>query len=331
MNLQENRCCMEYDISRITRDMMQETEKIIVGKSEQIRLMMTAIFAEGHILLEDLPGVGKTTLVKTLSLVLGCDFKRIQFTPDLLPSDIVGMNIYNQKRCEFELVRGPVMTNLLLADEINRAIPRTQSALLESMEERQVTIDGVTYPLSAPFLVMATQNPVESESTFRLPAAQMDRFLIRLSLGYPSPEEEIRMLRILGDEIPFDQIRPVTTAAQIAEMQQQIQGVHVADSILSYLLALVTATRDHPQIRMGASPRASRALYRAGKAYAAISGRDFVTPDDIKAVAEPVLCHRILLSNEAKFAGSTAESVVRELLSSTPVPPDRSEFFPHAR
>lgn len=318
---------MDYNVSGLTADMVQEVGKIIVGKSAQIRLMIMAILAEGHILLEDLPGVGKTTLIKTLSTVLGCDFKRIQFTPDLLPSDIVGMNIYNQKNCEFELMRGPVMTNILLADEINRAIPRTQAALLESMEEKQVTIDGVTYPLKAPFIVMATQNPVESESTFRLPAAQMDRFLIQLSLGYPNKEEEIRMLRILGDDIPFDQVKTVTNAAQIAQIQKQVQSVYVADSILTYILDLVSATRGQSSVKMGASPRASRAIYKAAKAFAAISGRDFVVPDDIQQIACPILCHRILLSNEAKFAGSTAESVMNGLISAIPVPPGRRELF----
>ncbi len=310
--------------------MISETEKIIVGKTGQIRLMIMAILSEGHILLEDMPGVGKTTLIKTLSIVLGCDFKRIQFTPDLLPSDIVGMNIYNQKKSEFELVRGPVMTNILLADEINRAIPRTQSALLESMEEKQVTIDGTTYPLFAPFIVMATQNPVESESTFRLPVAQMDRFLMRLSLGYPEKEEEIRMLQILGNDIPFESVKTVTSASEIAAIQKQIQDIFISDGVLSYAVELVTATRSHPLVRMGASPRASRAVFKAAKACAAMEGRDFVTPDDIQRVACPVLCHRIMLSNEARFAGKDAEAVVNEILSTVSVPPGRADTF-HVR
>jgi MoxR-like ATPase len=283
---------MAYDVPGLAREIIAQVEKIIVGKSGQIKLMVMAIFSEGHILLEDAPGVGKTTLVKALSLVLGCDFKRIQFTPDLLPSDVVGMNIYNQKKCEFEL-----------------------------------TIDGTTYALRAPFVVMATQNPVESESTFHLPAAQMDRFLIRLSLGYPDKREEARMLRILGDDIPFGEIKTLTTAEKIAQIQKEVQAVSVCDEVLDYALELVIATRKHPMIRLGASPRASRALFKASKALAAINGRDFVTPDDIQTVAGPVLCHRVMLSNEARFAGKTAGDLIEEIVSAAPVPPGHGGAF----
>ena len=244
------------DIRKLSQNIQEETGKIIVGKSDRIRLIVMSILANGHILLDDLPGVGKTTLVKTISIALGCQSGRIQFVPDLLPSDIIGMRIYNQKTGDFELRQGPVMTNLLLADEINRAIPRTQSALLEAMEERQISIDGEQFPLPAPFLVLATQNPVESESTFRLPAAQMDRFLIRISMGYPTPKEERRMLRNLGDEIPFDQVRPVTNAQELVEAQRQISQVHLSDAVADYIVALAAATRSHPQLKMGASPGA---------------------------------------------------------------------------
>ena len=318
---------MSVDIPALTGRILEQVEKIVVGKEEQTRLMITAILSQGHILLDDLPGVGKTTLVKTLSIALGCQFKRVQFTPDLLPSDVVGMNIYDQNSNAFRRMDGPVMTNLLLADEINRAIPRTQSALLEAMEERQVTIDGETTPLPAPFVVMATLNPVEFESTFRLPAAQMDRFFLRLSLGYPQREEEARMLRGVGDEIPFDQVEAVTSAEELVTVQEQIRAVTVSDSVLDYLVSLVSATRDHPLIRMGAGPRGSRALFRGSKTLAAMAGRDFITPDDVQQLAVPVLAHRLVLSNEARLAGEDAESLLTKLLQTVPVPPSRREML----
>ena len=302
------------DIRKLSQNIQEETEKIIVGKSDRIRLIVMSILANGHILLDDLPGVGKTTLVKTISIALGCQSGRIQFVPDLLPSDIIGMRIYNQKTGDFELRQGPVMTNLLLADEINRAIPRTQSALLEAMEERQISIDGEQFPLPAPFLVLATQNPVESESTFRLPAAQMDRFLIRISMGYPTPKEERRMLRNLGDEIPFDQVRPVTNAQELVEAQRQISQVHLSDAVADYIVALAAATRSHPQLKMGASPRATRGLYRAAKVWAAMEGRDFVTPDDVKTLAAPVLEHRLILDSGARFSGVSVSAILDEVL-----------------
>ena len=289
------------DICRLAREIQAETEKIIVGKSDRIRLIIMAVLADGHVLLDDLPGVGKTTLVKAISLALGCRSGRIQFVPDMLPSDIIGMRIFNQKTGEFELRQGPVMTNLLLADEINRAIPRTQSALLEAMEERQISIDGEQFRLPEPFLVLATQNPVESESTFRLPAAQMDRFLIRISMGYPRPEEEREMLRNLGDEIPFGQVRAVTSAEELVRTQKEIAAVHVSDAVADYIVALAAMTRTHDQLVMGASPRASRGLYRAAKVWAAMEGRDFVTPDDVKVLAHPVLEHRLMLSGGAGY------------------------------
>ena len=302
------------DIRRLAEEIQRETEKIIVGKPDRVRLIIMAVLANGHVLLDDLPGVGKTTLVKTVSLALGCGFGRIQFVPDLLPSDIIGMRIFNQKTGDFELRQGPVMTNLLLADEINRAIPRTQSALLEAMEERQISIDGERFALPEPFLVLATQNPVESESTFRLPAAQMDRFLIRISMGYPSPEEEREMLRRLGDEIPFQSVQAVTDAAELVRAQQEIARVHVSDAVADYIISLVDLTRNHSQLTMGASPRAARGLYRAAKTWAAMAGRDYVTPDDVKELAHPVLEHRLALSSGARFSGASAASVLDEVL-----------------
>lgn len=309
------------DIRKLSQDIQAETEKIIVGKADRIRLIIMAVLADGHVLLDDLPGVGKTTLVKTISLALGCQSGRIQFVPDMLPSDIIGMRIFNQKTGDFELRQGPVMTNLLLADEINRAIPRTQSALLEAMEERQISIDGERFPLPAPFLVLATQNPVESESTFRLPAAQMDRFLIRISMGYPKPEEERQMLRSLGDAIPFQTVRAVTNAPELVQAQQQIAGVHVSDAVADYIVALADATRTHPQLVMGASPRATRALYRAAKVWAAMAGRDFVTPDDVKALAHPVLEHRLVVESGARFSGVSAADVLDDVLDRTQAAP----------
>ena len=310
------------DICRLAQAIEQETEKIIVGKSDRIRMIIMAILANGHILLDDLPGVGKTTLVKTISLALGCRSGRIQFVPDMLPSDIIGMRIFNQKTGDFELRQGPVMTNILLADEINRAIPRTQSALLEAMEERQISIDGEQFALPTPFLVLATQNPVESESTFRLPAAQMDRFLIRISMGYPKPEEEREMLRNLGDEIPFDTVRAVTNAQELSRAQQQVAAVHVSDAVADYIVALADMTRRHDQLVMGASPRASRGLYRAAKVWAAMEGRDFVTPDDVKVLAHPVLEHRLMLSGGARFSGASAAAVLDDVLSRVEAFPD---------
>ena len=310
------------DIRRLAQEIQAETEKIIVGKSDRIRMIIMAVLANGHMLLDDLPGVGKTTLVKTISLALGCRSGRIQFVPDMLPSDIIGMRIFNQKTGDFELRQGPVMTNILLADEINRAIPRTQSALLEAMEERQISIDGEQFALPAPFLVLATQNPVESESTFRLPAAQMDRFLICISMGYPRPEEEREMLRKLGDEIPFDTVRAVTSAEELVKAQQEIAAVHVSDAVADYIVALVGMTRKHDQLVMGASPRASRGLYRAAKVWAAMEGRDFVTPDDVKALAHPILEHRLVLTSAARFSGAGAASVLDDVLARVEASPD---------
>lgn len=307
---------------QLAETVLKETEKIIVGKEREIKLVIMAILADGHVLLEDLPGSGKTTLVKTLSRALGCDSGRIQFVPDLLPSDITGMTIFNQKTGDFQLRKGPVMTNILLADEINRAIPRTQSALLEAMEERQITIDNERYPLPRPFLVLATQNPVEMESTFKLPAAQLDRFFIKLSLGYPKPAEEVDMLNNLGDRIPFENVNRVTDQQGIIQAQQQAQQVFLSEDVARYIVSLAGATRTHGDLIMGVSPRGSKALYKAAKVWAAMAGRDFATPDDVKAVAEPVLSHRIQLTAEARYAGRKASQVIEEILEQTPAGAD---------
>ncbi|MDR0490531.1 MAG: MoxR family ATPase [Oscillospiraceae bacterium] len=315
-------------ISELSEAMIAETGKIIVGKVKQIRLIIMTLFAEGHMLLDDLPGVGKTTLVKTLAIVTGCDCKRIQFVPDLLPSDITGMSVYDQKAGDFKLRSGPVMTNILLADEINRAIPRTQSALLEAMEERQVTIDGVTMPLPEPFIVMATQNPVESETTFQLPAAQMDRFLTKISLGYPESSEELEMLKNLGDEIPFSSVGSLTDADGVKAAQRDIRGVSMSDAVARYIIDIVLKTRSDPLIKMGASPRATRGLYKASKAWAAMAGRRFVTPDDVQELAVPCLAHRLLLTGEARLARKNAEALIAEILQAVPVPPPKDGFFP---
>ncbi|MDR3296137.1 MAG: MoxR family ATPase [Clostridiales Family XIII bacterium] len=315
------------EIQETSAAVVREASKVIIGKEKQIELILTAIFCGGHVLLDDLPGVGKTTLVKVMARILGCSFARVQFTPDLLPSDITGMNVFDQKTGDFRILHGPVMTNLFLADEINRAIPRTQSALLEAMEELQVTIDGTPWPLPRPFIVMATQNPVEMESTFRLPAAQMDRFLLRLSLGYPSHDDEIGMLKAVGDEIPFDALSPLLHAGEIAEIQQRIAAVHVNDKVLDYIVTVVEATRSGGLLTLPAGPRGSRALYRAGKAFAAIRGRNFVTPGDVKTLAPHILPHRVAAGSEARLLNKDAAEIVADILDKTAVPDDEEAML----
>ena len=315
------------EIKEIAAALRRETQKIIVGKERQIDLILMSVFSGGHVLLNDLPGSGKTTLVRTLSLALGCDFRRLQFTPDLLPSDIVGMMVFNQKRGDFALRRGPVHTNILLADEINRAIPRTQAALLEAMEEGQTTIDGQSLPLPQPFFVLATQNPVENESTFMLPAAQMDRFFLRLSMGYPTAEEEKQILSSLGDRTPYENVTAVTDPAKLMDLRAKIAGVFVSDAISSYIVDLVQRTRSSAQLKFGASPRASRTLYQGGKAWAAMQGRAFVIPEDIQAIFLPVMNHRVTLSSDAKLRRLTPEAVLEEILAAAPVPPGKKELL----
>ena len=315
------------NIAAVSARLREETAKIIVGKEDKIDLILMAILSGGHVLLSDLPGSGKTTLVRTLSIALGCDFRRLQFTPDLLPSDIVGMMVYNQKAGDFELRRGPVHTNILLADEINRAIPRTQAALLEAMEEGQTTIDGETLRLPDPFFVLATQNPVEHESTFMLPAAQMDRFFLRLSLGYPTESEESAILARLGDRTPYETVETVANPELLRTLRAETAQIAVSDAVRDYIVSLVAATRNHPQIKIGASPRASRSLYQGVKTWAAMRGRHFATPEDVQAIFLPVMNHRITLTGDARLKKLTAETILTEIMEKTEVPPTKKELF----
>jgi MoxR-like ATPase len=294
-------------------------ERVIVGKHHEVRLALVALLCQGHLLIEDVPGTGKTVLAKAIARSLGCSFRRIQFTPDLLPTDVTGLSIFSQKTQEFEFRPGPIMAQIVLADEINRATPKTQSALLESMEERHMTVDGVTYPMPEPFMVIATQNPIEYEGTFALPEAQLDRFMLRIRLGYPQPLEEIVILDEQKREHPLEDVGEVASADELREMQTGIRQVYVDPTISDYIVRLVGATRSHPDIYLGASPRGSLALYRAGQALAALSGRDYVIPDDIKALAEPALAHRLIIKTSASIRDVDPGALVRELLGSIPI------------
>jgi len=294
-------------------------ERVIVGKHHEVRLALVALLCRGHLLIEDVPGTGKTVLAKAIARSLGCSFRRIQFTPDLLPSDVTGLSIYNQKTQEFEFRPGPIMSQVVLADEINRATPKTQSSLLESMEERQATIDGTTYAMPDPFLVIATQNPIEYEGTFALPEAQLDRFMLRMRLGYPQPLDEVMILDEQKRHHPLDQLEVVCSVDELREMQNAIRDIYVDPSVSEYIVRLVGSTRNHPDVYLGASPRGSIALYRAGQALAGLLGRDYVIPDDIKALAEPALAHRLIIKTSSSIHDVQAGSVVRELLESTPI------------
>ena len=318
---------MTTTIQACTQALMKETEKIFVGKKDKIELILMAIFSGGHVLLDDLPGSGKTTLIKTMSKALGCNFERIQFTPDLLPADITGMTIFDQKSQDFRLVKGPVFTNILLADEINRAIPRTQAALLEAMEEKQATIDGQTMALPQPFFVMATQNPVEMESTFALPAAQMDRFFVRLSLEYPDLTEEMEILDTLGMGTDFSKIEAVVSPEVLVSLREELEKVHVSEALREYIVKLVHATRNHPDIKIGGSPRASRSLYQGAKSYAAMQGRDYAIPEDVQHIFNAVCGHRIQLKNEARYSSKSPVDVLNEILAQTPVEATNEELF----
>jgi len=298
---------------------IDNVERVIVGKREVIELLLVALLCEGHVLIEDVPGVGKTMLARAMAISLGGQFKRLQCTPDLLPNDVTGVSVYNQKSGEFEFRPGPVFVNILLADEINRATPRTQSALLEAMQEQQVTVDGVTRPLPRPFLVLATQNPVEYEGTFPLPEAQLDRFLMRLEVGYPSPEDEKFLLTHLGREHPITQIGAVVDGAAILDLQKECWDVYVDETLRDYIIRLITATRSHPDLALGASPRASLALFKTAQALAALRGRDHVLPDDIKYLVPPTLTHRLIVKPEAELRGRTASAIVRDLLTEVPL------------
>jgi MoxR-like ATPase len=303
-------------ISKIVGNM----EKVIIGKRPQLIQALVAYLCEGHILLEDVPGVAKTMMARALARSVGCTFKRIQCTPDLLPTDVTGVSIFNQKSGEFEFRPGPIFAQTVLADEINRATPRTQAALLEAMAERRVSVDGKTYSLEAPFLVIATQNPIDHEGTFPLPEAQLDRFLIRLSVGYPNLEDEGKMLERLQRHHPIEELRPVVAAADFVSCQDAVRETYVDPRVRQYILEIVVASRQHDDLHLGGSPRASIALFRTGQAHAAIAGRNFVLPDDIKKMAHAVLAHRIILRPESRLRKVSATSVVQEILTEVPVP-----------
>lgn len=308
------------EVSTTAKKIVANVEQAIVGKRQQIVLALAAWFSEGHILLEDVPGVAKTMLSRALAASVGCAFKRIQCTPDLLPTDVTGVSVFNQKTTEFEFRPGPIFAQIVLADEINRTTPRTQSALLEAMAEGRVTVDGQTHTLAPPFLVIGTQNPIDHEGTFPLPEAQLDRFLMRFSLGYPTPEEELKMLDMLQQRHPLELLKPVTTAAELAACQKAVRGVHVDVKVRQYILEIVHGTRGHEDLALGASPRASLALFRTSQAMAAMLGRNFVQPDDVKRVATAVLTHRVILRPESRLRKVTAATVIEEVMATVPVP-----------
>ena len=294
-------------------------ERVIIGKDQEVLHTLVALLCRGHLLIEDVPGTGKTMLAKAIAGSLGCSFRRIQFTPDLLPSDVTGLSIYNQKTGEFEFRPGPIMAQVVLADEINRATPKTQSALLECMEERQSTIDGTSYPMPDPFMVVATQNPIEYEGTFALPEAQLDRFMLRIRLGYPAPADEQAILDRQKAAHPIESLEPVLSADELREMQKAVREIYVHPDVAEYIVRLVGATRTHPDVYLGASPRGSLALYRAGQAIAALAGRDYVIPDDVKSIAEAAIAHRLIIKTSSSMHDVEARQVVDELLGSVPV------------
>jgi MoxR-like ATPase len=307
------------EVLKFAQTVTQNVERVIVGKRDVIQLMLVSLLCEGHVLIEDVPGVGKTMLARALSLSLGVNFRRLQCTPDLLPSDVTGVSVFNQQSHQFDFMPGPAFAHILLADEINRATPRTQSALLECMGERQITIDGVTRALPRPFIVMATQNPIEYEGTFPLPEAQLDRFLMRLHLGYPTLTEESQMLLNLRRTHPIEGLAQVVDGMQITTLAQQIWEIHVDDTVRDYILNLVQATRSHPDLVLGASPRGSLALYKTSQALAALQGRDYVLPDDVKRLAPLTLAHRCIVHPESSLRGKTSTDVINQLLQSVPL------------
>jgi MoxR-like ATPase len=310
-------------ISSLSERVADNVEHVIVGKRREVEITIIALLCEGHLLIEDVPGVGKTMLARSIAKSIGCTFRRIQFTPDMLPSDVTGVSVFNQKTREFEFRPGPVMAQIVLADEINRATPKTQSALLEAMEERQVTVDGVTYSMDRPFLVLATQNPIEYEGTFPLPEAQIDRFMMRLSLGYPSAADEMNILELQREHHPVLDIGQIVTADELVAAQTATRQVYVDDLVKEYIVDLATATRNHPDVYLGVSPRGSLALFKTSRAYAALQGRNYVIPDDIKALLEATFAHRLIISPSARIRNVEARSVVQQIASSVPVPGTR--------
>lgn len=307
-------------LSEKVQAIVDEVERAIIGKSEIVRMSIAAMLSGGHLLIDDIPGVGKTTLAKAISKTIGSSFKRIQFTPDLLPADITGTYIFNQKTAEFEFRPGPIFANVVLADEINRAMPKTQSALLECMEEMQVTADGVSRPVPMPFFVIATENSLEQRSTYPLPDAQLDRFLMRLSVGYPSHHDEVAMLSSQLKETPVNRIRQIIDAEELLSLQELVKDVHINESLRDYIVRIVSATREQSEVLLGASPRGSLALMRCGRAWAAVQGRDYVLPDDIKHLTSPVLAHRLILRPETRVKGISASAIVQEAIASVKVP-----------
>jgi len=308
------------EIKDVTNRLLENVEKVIVGKTDAIRLTITGLLCQGHILIEDVPGTGKTMLAKSIARSIGGTFNRIQFTPDMLPSDVTGVSIFNQKTNEFEYRQGPIVAQIVLTDEINRATPKTQAALLEAMEEHQVTVDGKTHPLPEPFLVLATQNPIEYEGTFPLPEAQMDRFLLRISLGYPSKHYEVQMLTDQQLHHPIEDLKQVIDIADLLKVQDAVKSITVTDEIKRYIVDLVETTRAHGEIYLGASPRGSLALFRSSQARAAILGREYVLPDDVKALAVPALAHRLIVGSAARIREVDAVDVIEEVLEKVPVP-----------
>ncbi len=311
----------QHDSAReLAQKIIENIEKVIVGKSRAVELGVIALMCEGHALIEDVPGVGKTMLARSIARSVGASFKRIQFTPDLLPTDVTGVSIYNQQSGEFEFREGPIIAQMVLADEVNRATPKTQSAMLEAMDERQVTVEGITHSVPSPFMVMATQNPVEYEGTFPLPEAQLDRFLLIINLGYPTIEEELEIIERQALTHPIETLGPVATAREVMDLQRAIRAIYVDDLVKEYIVNLTSATRAHADISLGASPRASLAMYRGGQAIALIRGRDFVLPDDVKDLAQPMLSHRMIVSPAARMRGVSSPDVVETILEQTPVP-----------
>jgi MoxR-like ATPase len=308
------------DVQTVAQALADNVEKVIIGKRSAVELAVVGLLCQGHLLIEDVPGVGKTMLARSIAKSLGCIFRRIQFTPDMLPSDVTGVSIFNQQTREFEFREGPVFAQIVLADEINRATPKTQAALLEAMEERQVTVDGVTRPLSRPFLVLATQNPIEYEGTFPLPEAQLDRFMVRVRLGYPAASDEIAMLDSQQFKHPVTELSQVVDTQQLIDAQEAIKSVHVDDKVKAYIVELMAQTRKHPDVSLGASPRGSLVLYRTAQARASVAGRDYIIPDDVKALAPACLAHRMIVSPSARIKDVTAENVLADILNSVPVP-----------